>query len=113
MLVVTAESPPQLGAKQSCFCSLALKGFSIHNKKVINVKLPLPGRIDLKIITTIKGGMHCIYNVSKSWHAGIVASMVACHLWSSPKLIHGAQTDVGLLSSLEGLAKSGYFQRKR
>lgn len=54
-LVMTVESPPQVGAKRSCFCSLALKGFSIHNKKVINVKLPLPGTIDLKIITTIKG----------------------------------------------------------
>lgn len=45
----------QVGAKCSCFCSLALKGFSIHNKKVINVKLPLPAPTNSKIITTVRG----------------------------------------------------------
>lgn len=49
--VVTMKSPLQVGAKCSCFCSLAPKGFSIHNKKVINVKLPLPAPTDSKIIT--------------------------------------------------------------
>lgn len=85
---MTVESPPEVGAQQPCFCSLALRGFSTRDKKVVNVKLPLPAAIDWEI-NPPRGAAPPVQR-GECWHAGTAAPSTL----SSLELTSRARMDV-------------------